>query len=178
MVIDLTELEEGETSWEKQATAEELELVFPGYLFSEPVDIKLRIISAEKQYIIRGQITTTASAQCVKCLTQFKLTVAEEVGWAVQIVDDPKIITREEESEDFWFIEKGCVELNIADRVRETVLIGLLQDPVCREDCRGLCAQCGANLNRDPCGCKTKEIDSQWGPLKELLEKKENSSGT
>ncbi|MFC1475707.1 DUF177 domain-containing protein [Candidatus Zixiibacteriota bacterium] len=178
MVIDLTELEEGETSWSKQAGAEELGLAFPDYSFAEPVDVQLRISHGEKQYIIRGRLTTKADTQCVKCLKIFRLPVEEEIGWVVQIVDDPKLLGREEASEDYWFVEKGCVELKITDPVRETVLVGLPRDPVCRENCCGLCAQCGADLNHGSCGCTTKEIDSRWGPLKELLEKKESSSGT
>jgi uncharacterized protein len=176
MVIDLTELEEGETTWRKQAAAEEFGLEFPDYSFAGTVDLQLRINQVEKQYILRGQVTTTADARCVKCLKEFTLPVNEEIGWVVEMVDDPQVIAREEEAEDYWLVEKGCVELEITDRVRETVLIALPRDPVCREDCRGLCPRCGADLNEGPCDCTTKEIDSRWGPLKELLEKKKNSS--
>ena len=45
-------------------------------------------------------------------------------------------------------------------------------NPLCADDCQGLCAQCGRNLNEGDCDCVRDETDSRWGPLKELLEKK------
>lgn len=175
MVIDLTELEEGEASWKKQAEPEEFDLAFPDYLFSEPVDIQLHISHIDTQYIIRGLTTTKVGTKCVKCLTPFELPVRQEINWAIQIADDPKMIAQEEESEDFWLVEKGCTQLDIGNRIREMVLVSLPTHPVCRQDCRGLCAQCGANLNDSPCGCSAKEIDNRWGPLKRLLDKQQNS---
>ena len=49
--------------------------------------------------------------------------------------------------------------------VREQVLLALPMNAVCREDCKGLCAQCGQNLNEKQCGCETKVIDPRLAPL-------------
>jgi uncharacterized protein len=47
--------------------------------------------------------------------------------------------------------------------------LNLPEQVFCREDCRGLCAKCGANRNATDCGCEEKEIDPRWAGLKNLM---------
>ena len=51
---------------------------------------------------------------------------------------------------------------------REAVLLELPQAPLCRDDCRGLCATCGADLNEGPCGCVPEDRDARWAALDAL----------
>ncbi len=177
MVIDLTAVEEDGGVWNKQVEPDEIDLTFPEFEFANPVQVDLHINHTEGQYIIRGRVATKTHAECVKCLVPFELPVDKEVNWVVQTVADPKIAAQEEELEDFWFIEKGEIQLDITSRVREAVLIFLPDHPICRKDCQGLCSQCGENLNDGPCGCTNIEIDSRWAPLKDLLGGNKESSG-
>jgi uncharacterized protein len=85
----------------------------------------------------------------------------------------------EETAEDRAHAERaGSFELEDADEVifdgkkidldpivREQVLLALPMSAVCREDCEGLCAQCGQNLNEKQCGCEQKVIDPRLAPL-------------
>jgi DUF177 domain-containing protein len=52
--------------------------------------------------------------------------------------------------------------------VREQVLLALTDRPLCREDCRGLCPQCGANLNEKVCGCAVEKLDPRLSVLRAL----------
>jgi len=175
MVIDLTALSEGETRWSQTAGPEDLELELPDFTFGNPIAVRLAVNHVESQYILKGWINATARTRCVKCLEEFELAVDEEIGWVVQVIADPAALAEQEESDDFWFIDRTQSQLEIAPRVRETVLINLPAHPVCRTDCRGLCPRCGANLNQGPCGCTKKEIDNHWGPLKDLLNVPKNN---
>jgi len=174
----LTRLGEGVADWREEAGPEELELVYPDYTFAAPVEVQLRINQSESQYVLRGRIKTTACARCVKCLDDFDLAVDADVDWVVQASAESQKSEDEEDLDDFWFIERGQRQLEITSRVREIILVSLPDHPACREDCRGLCPRCGQNLNRGPCGCQGKEIDNRWGPLKDLLENKTDTSGT
>ena len=64
-------------------------------------------------------------------------------------------------------IEHG--QLDLAPMVREEVLLGVPEAPLCRPDCPGLCPTCGADLQTGPCGCSTEVRDERWaaylGPL-------------
>ena len=57
-----------------------------------------------------------------------------------------------------------------ADAVRADVLLSLPIKWVCREECRGLCPKCGANLNQGDCGCTFREEDPRLAALRKLLE--------
>jgi uncharacterized protein len=177
MEIDLKTLGEGVADWRKEAGPEELELAYPDYEFTDPVRVSLRINQSESQYVLRGHVETVAHTRCVKCLTDYDLTVDSEVNWVVQVIAEPKKPEAFEDLDDFWFIEKCQTHLDITSRVREIVLVSLPDNPVCREDCRGLCPRCGQNLNEGQCGCRREEIDSRWGPLKDLLKDKLDRSG-
>jgi uncharacterized protein len=63
--------------------------------------------------------------------------------------------------------------IDLAPLFREFALLEIPLKPLCREDCKGLCIECGQNLNEKDCGHR-EEIDSPFSALKELLEKNEN----
>lgn len=60
--------------------------------------------------------------------------------------------------------------LHLDDVLREHVLLAIPMKPVCREDCRGLCPTCGANLNAGDCGCAARVIDPRWAELARWLD--------
>lgn len=57
----------------------------------------------------------------------------------------------------------------LRDAVAESVPPMIL----CRADCAGLCAQCGADLNSGPCNCTTERVDERWGPLRDIARRLE-----
>ena len=58
--------------------------------------------------------------------------------------------------------------LDLEELARETFILNMDTKTLCREDCKGLCSRCGANLNYEECRCE-KEIDPRWAALKDLL---------
>ncbi|HEX8637491.1 MAG TPA: DUF177 domain-containing protein, partial [Pyrinomonadaceae bacterium] len=59
-------------------------------------------------------------------------------------------------------------KIDVAEIVREQILLNLPEPVYCRDDCKGLCPQCGANRNLIDCKCEEKEIDPRWAALKGL----------
>jgi uncharacterized protein len=64
-------------------------------------------------------------------------------------------------------------EIDLSPAVREQVLLSVPASPLCREDCLGLCAKCGKDLNEGDCGCDRSVIDPRWAALKGIQLKKE-----
>ncbi|MGH2730855.1 MAG: YceD family protein, partial [Actinomycetota bacterium] len=56
----------------------------------------------------------------------------------------------------------------------DALTLALPLNPVCRASCKGLCAHCGADLNRGPCNCAAEETDPRWAPLAALRERLES----
>jgi uncharacterized protein len=59
-------------------------------------------------------------------------------------------------------------QVDLEPLAREVLLLELPQAPLCREDCRGLCPRCGADLNEGPCQCVPDERDPRWAALDAL----------
>jgi len=80
-----------------------------------------------------------------------------------------------EDSDEVVLLPSGVQEIDISGQVREALLLALPMRLLCREDCRGLCPECGADLNEGPCDCRREAADPRWGPLQELKRKLETA---
>lgn len=105
------------------------------------------------------------NTHCARCFREVegKFTFSFERPLAV------KGTLNDEDTDDYLLIEKGMIDPD--DRVREAVLLDFPMVFLCKEDCRGLCAKCGADLNEGDCGCPKKEIDPRLAILGKLLDK-------
>jgi len=83
-----------------------------------------------------------------------------------QVVDAP--VTADDDEEVSYYSGEW---VEVGELVREALLLALPLYPLCREECRGLCARCGADLNAGPCSCPPV-IDSPFAALKDVLERK------
>ena len=93
----------------------------------------------------------------------------------VPAIDSAKEAEREIAEDDLTtaFYSEGA--LDVIDMLREQFVLVLPMKPLCAQSCRGLCPDCGANLNRTECGCKPVWDDPRLAPLKGLLKiEKEN----
>lgn len=122
----------------------------------------LQIDNVESRFLINGQVTAKGTAECGRCLCDFPL------EWAVPVEIMVLRDVETDEGEDDSLVlhqRKGVVDL--AEPLRECVVLALPLATVCRDDCRGLCAQCGADLNQAPCDCEQDEVDPRWEGLPE-----------
>ena len=72
----------------------------------------------------------------------------------------------DEDNDEIILLEDGSFDLG--ELAREAFILNMDTKTLCREDCKGLCSGCGANLNNEACRCK-KEPDSRWAALQKLL---------
>lgn len=61
-------------------------------------------------------------------------------------------------------------QLDLKELVLSDLLLNLPMKHLCREDCKGLCSKCGANLNQGDCGCDRKPMDPRFAALRDLLD--------
>jgi uncharacterized protein len=108
--------------------------------------------------LIKGQFSTELEAECVRCLEPFHLALS---------VPMEEMFTFSAASDPIYFIDEGWLDLR--QPLREQILLALPIHSLCRPDCKGLCPNCGRNLNEDPCNCSTAEIDPRLADLKKLL---------
>ena len=119
--------------------------------------IDLEAVSNIDGVVIAGTISIPWSTACRRCL-------AAVDGTAVVDVDE--IYQDEVIDHDAFAIEGDQIDL--APAVREYVLIELPDGPLCRDDCAGICPECGADRNEAPCECDTSVRDERWSALDDL----------
>jgi uncharacterized protein len=102
---------------------------------------------------VRGRLDATAHMDCVRCLKVFDLPVTVPLDvYAERTGTGSRDEERDLERDHYMKFHDGR-RLDLGEEAREALLLELPMTPRCREDCRGLCPRCGADLNEGPCGC-------------------------
>jgi len=101
-------------------------------------------------------------SECVRCLESFHLPIQIRLEELFALNPGPQV------SDPVYLIAPdGTIDLVYP--LREQILLAQPLKPVCRPDCKGLCMNCGKNLNEGPCDCSDESIDPRLAALKALL---------
>ena len=113
------------------------------------------------RFYFSGRLEGTATDSCRRCLTDVQVPVAEEV----HLLFADAGTEGSEEDPDVYVIDAREHSLDLRPAVREEWLLAVPPLVVCKEDCRGLCPKCGADLNLGECNC-APSIDPRWDALR------------
>ncbi len=119
--------------------------------------------------VIGGTFAGDLLLICSRCLERFPFQAADrfdlycEVGTPTMAGDQREL---DDDELDVTYLEEG--RINTDHLLRENILLSLPVQPLCREDCRGLCPQCGANLNLGSCGCRAPVGDPRLQVLRKV----------
>jgi uncharacterized protein len=149
-------------------TAEELGLTEEDAVVRGPLAVSLDLTNVEGLVAVTGVLEGTIVRECVRCLKEYEDPLAFSVRAA--FIPEPKSAPRhpkrvdprkaraevveaeqEEEPDDQYQYQGNQLEL--APMLREHVILSVPMQPLCSDDCLGLCARCGKNLNEGPCQC-------------------------
>ena len=126
----------------------------------------LELLRTNRSILVRGKLGTTTKEICSRCLEEFDLPLTLDVEEEYYIKRDPTTgATLSVPSESGTFTVDEDNVLDLSEAVRQYILLTQPMKPICREDCAGLCPQCGRNLNDQSCDCKPISTDSPWAPL-------------
>ena len=149
-IINLATLAVGASRLEARATAEELQLVPADW--PEGVDASFGLDRTGDLVSVRGRLRSSARLECVRCLKAFDLPVTVDVTLVADRAGGRSRLEADLESDHYMMFHDGR-QLDLREETRESLLLELPITPHCREECRGLCPRCGADLNDGPCGC-------------------------
>jgi uncharacterized protein len=134
-----------------------------------PVALAFDIFKDNAKFRLVGSVQTTLELPCSRCLEPFALPVdaAFDLRYQPQVLNTGEG-EREIEEDDLTtaFYENETIDLG--QLMREQFYLALPMKPLCGEDCRGLCVECGANLNHGACGCRREWEDPRLAVLKAL----------
>lgn len=130
---------------------------------TRPVQVCGAVRNMAGALVLEGTASTELDLTCDRCLREFtrEMTVPVDTLLAETLED--------EENADIILLENGGIDLD--DVFTTAFVLAMDQKHLCSEECRGLCARCGANLNEGPCPCKP-EVDPRLAALARLLDDK------
>ncbi len=143
------------------------EELYGRYPFQSPVECSGEIENRAGVVRLVFCVKFSLDLVCDRCLEPFVRD--EELHFAHILVQK---LDSGEEDEDYVLCEGG--ELDLDELVRTDVLLELPSKVLCSENCKGLCPQCGQNLNFGSCKCEKKEIDPRLAVLSQLLDSEDN----
>ena len=135
------------------------------------VELELRLESVMEGVLVTGTAHAPVEGECVRCLEPVGRELDAEFQEMFSYPDaDTRTARRDEagddaEDEDILTLEDDLFDLEPV--LRDAVVLALPMQPVCREDCPGLCAQCGARLADDP-DHHHEVTDARWAALQDL----------
>jgi uncharacterized protein len=173
----LTEVEtsfegQGDAAWWASALASSAGL--PGEL-AQPLRFFCRAQRIGDEVLLEGGVEGVAELECARCLARYGHAFGEPFRLVLEpagdrLPADPEsaaALARDglclaDDSESGWY--QGS-EIELGPMFAELVSLALPVKPLCRENCPGLCARCGANLADAACGCKEIKSDSPFAAL-------------
>ena len=128
---------------------------------AEPIHVVGRLSSAGAgRFYFSGRLEGPTVAECRRCLTDVDVSVDDEAHF---IFAEPS--AEGAEDPDVYPVDPRARDLDLRPAVREQWLLAVPSYVQCRDDCKGICPKCGADLNEGPCGCAEK-TDARWDALR------------
>lgn len=130
---------------------------------------EISLIRTQRGVLVSGDLRSELELTCSRCLGAFarplKISFEEEYQ---QTVDVNSGLPFQSSGETGLFTIDEHHVIDLTEAVRQYALLAMPMKPLCREDCAGLCQECGHNLNRGPCGCPVHTVDPRWSKLMNL----------
>lgn len=172
MRISVNQLELEKQAFEYERLPNNFDLGEEGIRLAAPLKIGGVAFLKDAEVRVRGELNGSVEVDCDRCLRSVPLPIdlsfdahlvaegeqKEGAGQNVELLD-----------QDLDYSVFDGESIDIDELAREQILLARPTRLLCREDCRGLCALCGADLNADQkCNCESAEIDPRWGALAAL----------
>ncbi len=136
---------------------------------SNVVQGEVELTRTDRGILAKGTLHTEVEVTCSRCLSLFgcplELNIEEEYFPTTDIISDAPLLLPD---------EPGCFTidehymLDLTEAIRQYALLVIPMKPICRQDCAGLCAKCGHNLNMGVCNCPPQGADPRWSALRKL----------
>ena len=127
----------------------------------QPVSVVGQVQNIAGMIRLQMDLAAELSAVCDRCGAPFALPFGHR--FECMLAES----LEEDENDEIRLLDHD--RLDLSELARETFILNMPSKTLCREDCRGLCSGCGANLNHEKCRCK-KEVDPRLAALAKLLE--------
>ena len=139
-----------------------------------PCRLSIKIIKSGSEIYINGKIGCGIELQCSRCLTPFEYKIDSPLNIIFRPageLDKEGCYELQKEDLDIAFYRDNLLEID--DIINEQLALNIPMKPLCIDECRGICPECGSDLNKMLCKCRDKDIDERFKILERLIKKEE-----
>ena len=142
-----------------------------------PITGQVRLLRTGSDILVQGVLQTTIEKSCGRCLEPFTSPVTVELEEqffpTIDVTTGVGVEPPEDADEANRIDTQHTLDLN--EVVRQDLLLESESSRYCQPNCKGICLQCGQNLNVAQCNCRNDAVDLRWAGLLEKLEIEDNS---
>ncbi|MDO4899535.1 DUF177 domain-containing protein [Actinomyces sp.] len=134
-----------------------------------PLVVDAELTSLDNGVLVRGRANVHLSGQCVRCLRDLEddtIVSFDELYFTAEAAR-AQAAEGDEEADELFVV--GDASLDLEPALRDALVLALPFQPLCREDCGGLCPQCGQRLDDLPADHHHEQLDPRWSALAALL---------
>jgi len=143
-----------------------------GTLEASELTGEVKVTRLSEGVLVQGDVEANVHMLCSRCLDEITVPVdarlEEQFEPTVDVETGKAIAKVQSDEDDMSFMIDSNHLMDLTEPVRQALLVALPMRPLCREDCKGLCVVCGANLNNVDCGHRQEEADNRWDALRAL----------
>ena len=169
MLLDLSRFRAGAEHLERRYEPSAFAGHGEDFRVTAPVELVADVRKDAQKVRLVGRVTTTLELDCGRCLEPFVVPVAAAFdALFLPISANTGEGERAVEEDDLGVSFYKDDVIDLGDVMREQFYLALPMKPLCQPDCRGLCAACGANKNRETCSCQPEWVDPRMDALRKL----------
>jgi DUF177 domain-containing protein len=161
MFIKISNLRDGEYLYKFNEPVEEIGLENPFY---NNFKASVKLSKIHNQIILDAELSAYADLECDRCTSLYK----KEIKSKYRMVYLFGNIEGEPDSLDVTYLPEDADKIKLSDDFRDYLILAVPMKKLCKEECKGLCARCGKDLNEGDCNCEKNIVDARWLPLMEL----------
>ncbi|RAK06207.1 uncharacterized protein C8C77_12741 [Halanaerobium saccharolyticum] len=153
MFINLSNLKE--IGSRKQVSLElefhDLEFANREIEIKDPIKLELEIFNTSDSFVVEGKLKANLILRCSRCLQKYSSPVELDIS--------EDVLKSEMEDEE---------ELYLDEIIVDNIILSLPMKPLCSDDCKGICPECGQDLNEGECDCEVEALDPRLAKLKDF----------
>src|SRR5215216_5117264 len=164
MQLDLTRYRQPEAHFSRSFQPEDVAQDGDAYRIVAPVHLNFEIQKDKEKFRLVGIARTELELPCSRCLESFRLPV--DTPFDLRFLPASELTVQDEDLDTSYYRDD---QIDLNELLREQFYLVLPMKPLCRDDCKGLCPQCGTNWNTGACTCTTEWEDPRLAALKGLV---------
>ena len=164
MKIHILHLEEGIHHYREVIRSGSLHF-YRDEVYPHDIEVSVELNKFEKNITCSVELHTKGHYICDRCLREYEEDYAEQF----QILFHLGQKDLDTDEDDVVLLSPEQVEVDLNPYIEEHLILTVPMKMLCKEDCKGICPGCGADLNVESCTCQVEHIDPRWEKLRVLL---------